>query len=146
MIAGGCVSAGCGYCLLDDCWLLILLAGWLLVAAAGRWMDACCGWDTACWMIADCCYWLLDDCWLRLGYCWFAAKRILRAKKSLKISGIMMIFGWIDGFEGILLSLSKLGLRKFLVKIHLGRVTLGEEKNSVYQQPSARPERGSFWC
>ena len=41
---------------------------------------------------------------------------------------------------------AKSRLRKLLVQVYFGRVTLKEERGSDYEQPSARPESGSELC
>ena len=134
------------------CWLLLAAADccwWLLLLLAAA--DCCC-----CLLLlvaAAGCYWLRLGSFCRrkslrifLGYWWFAAKTILQTKKSVNISRMLMICCWIDGFGEILLCLLKLRLKKILVKIQMGRVTLREEKGSDYEQTSARPESGSVWC
>ena len=107
LIADGCyclllVAASCCW-FLDDCWLWLGYCLLLLVAAG------------CCWLLDDCC-WLLECClqakkffehfrdfddlrlrqfcrrksvWIFPEYWWFAAKTILQAKKSLKISKIL---------------------------------------------------------
>ena len=113
-------AVDCCYCY---CWLLLLVAAagcccWLLllVAAAG-----CC-WLLLLVAAAGCCCWLLllvliaqkvfeyfrvvDDLrlrqicrrkslWIFSGCCWFAAKTILQAKKSLNIFGLLKKSLWI---------------------------------------------------
>ena len=102
------------------CWLLLLIAAvdccsWLLLLIAV--VDCCC-WlllliaavDCCCWLllliaVVDCCCWLLlliaaVDCpkslWIFPEYdCWFAAKTILQAEKSLNIFGLLVKSLWI---------------------------------------------------
>ena len=132
------MNAGCCW------WLLLLVAACcccllLLLAAA----------DCCCWLLllvaaAGCCCCLLlllgaaACCWLRLGN--FADGKVFEYFRDFDV---LLLDKWVWRFFA---KFSKIETQKDFSQNHLGRVTLGEERGSDYEQLSARPESGSEWC